>query len=244
MKNLMPELPLWLFLPFVCMVIVGGANAVNLTDGLDSLATVPIVTTAIFVGSAAYIAGDQFWSDRLKLLFISEDLKELSVFSIGLIAACFAFLKFNSPPASIYMGDVGSLGLGAAICSMFVLVGTELYLPIVGGTFLLAAISVIIQRMWFQLALKRRGREYAEKNRFFYRAPYHHHAQEVLTFRESERQVRSIWHMWALRLGWGHVPDEDKYLNREQVNNKVIWNNHLRSVFLLVIALMIYFKVR
>ncbi|MDT8446098.1 MAG: phospho-N-acetylmuramoyl-pentapeptide-transferase [bacterium] len=244
MKTWLPELSLWVFIPFVILVIVGGANAVNLTDGLDSLASVPIITSTVFVAAAAYVAGDAVWAERLKILFISPELKELVVFAIGLIAACFAFLKFNSPPASIYMGDVGSLGLGAAICTMFVLVGAELFLPIVGGSFVLAAVSVIIQRVWFKIALKKRGRQWAQKNRFFFRAPYHHHAQVLLTYREEDPEVRSIWHDWAIKLGWGHIPDEDKYLNREQVNNKVIWNNHLRAVFLLVIALMIFFKVR
>jgi len=244
MKSWMPELSQWFFIPFVVLVIVGGANAVNLTDGLDSLATVPVITSAVFIGAAAYITGDVEWSERLKILYLTEQLKELVVFAITLIAACFAFLKFNSPPASIYMGDVGSLGMGAAISTMFVLVGAELYLPIVGGTFVLAAISVIIQRVWFKVAAKKKGRDWALKNRFFYRAPYHHHTQELLTFREEGPQVRSIWHDWAVKLGWGKLSDEDKYLNREQVNNKVIWNNHLRAVFLLVIALMIFFKVR
>ena len=244
MKNFLPELSLWVFVPFVVLVIVGGANAVNLTDGLDSLATVPIITSAVFVASAAYITGDLFWSERLKIHFFNSDLKELVVFAIALIAVSFAFLKFNSPPASIYMGDMGSLGLGAGISTLFVLVGAELFLPIVGGTFLLAAISVIIQRVYFKLAVKQKGREWAQKNRFFFRAPYHHHSQVVLTYQAGEREIRSIWHDWAVKLGWGHIPDEDKYLNREQVNNKVIWNNHLRAVFLLVIALIVFFKVR
>jgi len=244
MKNWLPELSQWIFIPFVVLVIVGGANAVNLTDGLDSLATVPIITSAVFIAAAAYITGDTEWAERLKILYLGDQIKEMVVFAITLIAACLAFLKFNSPPASIYMGDVGSLGLGAAISTMFVLVGAELYLPIVGGTFVLAAVSVIIQRVWFKIALKKKGRDWALKNRFFYRAPYHHHAQELLTFRPERRQIRSIWHDWALKLGWDKLKDEDTYLNREQVNNKVIWNNHLRAVFLLVIALMIFLKVR
>ncbi len=244
MKTWFPELPMGIFIPLIVLMIVGGANAVNLTDGLDSLATVPIITSALFIAAAAYIAGDLEWSERLKLIYISDDIKELTVVAIAVIAAGVAFLKFNSPPASIYMGDVGSLGFGSAICTMFLFIKAELYLPIVGGVFVLAAISSILQRIWFKIALKHRGRSWAEKNRFFYRAPYHHHSQELRTYREEEHTVRSIWQQILTRMGLKSIRDEDKYLSPEQVNNKVIWDSHLRSLSLLVITLIIYFKVR
>ncbi|MBU2511864.1 phospho-N-acetylmuramoyl-pentapeptide-transferase [bacterium] len=244
MKTWFPELSLYLFIPLVAMIIVGGANAVNLTDGLDSLATVPIITCAVFVASAAIIAGDPDWSERLKLLYIGEEIKEVAVFATALIAACAAFLKFNSPPAQIYMGDVGSLGLGAAVCSMFIFIKAELYLPIVGGTFVLAAISSMIQRLWFQIELRRKGREWAEKYRFFYKAPYHHHQQAMLKYREGNMEIVSVWHEFLKKLGFGNIPDEDKYINQEHINNKVIWKNHIRAIALLVISMMIYFKVR
>ncbi len=244
MKTWFPELQLYLFIPLAALIIVGGANAVNLTDGLDSLATVPIITCAVFVASAAIIAGDPEWSERLRLLYISEEIKEVAVFAVALIAACAAFLKFNSPPAQIYMGDVGSLGLGAAVCSMFIFIKAELYLPIVGGTFVLAAVSSVIQRVWFKIELRRKGREWAEKNRFFYKAPYHHHQQAMLKYREEKMEIMSVWHEFLKKFGFGHIPDEDKYINQEHINNKVIWKNHIRAVALLVITMMIYFKVR
>ena len=244
LKMWFPEIPPSLFIPFIVLVIVVGANAVNLSDGLDSLAAVPIVTCAIFVASAAYIAGDAEWSNRLKIVYISSEVKEISIFAIAIIAACIAFLKFNSPPASIYMGDVGSLGFGSSVCAMFVFVKAEFYLPIVGWTFVLAAVSAIIQRVWFQVALKMRGRDWAEKNRFFYRAPYHHHHQQMITYRKGEHEIRSIWHHLLIRIGLGNISDEDKFAKPDQVNSKVIWSNHLRAVTLLVIALVIYFKVR
>ena len=142
------------------------------------------------------------------------------------------------------MGDVGSLGMGAAVCSMFVFIKAELYLPIVGGTFVLAAISSMIQRLWFKIALKRKGREYAEKYRFFYKAPFHHHQQAQLKYRETPLEIVSIWHEVLKKVGIGNIPDEDKYMNQEHINNKVIWKNHIRSIALLVITMMIYFKVR
>ncbi len=244
MKNWFPEMHPYLFIPFTALIFVGGANAVNLTDGLDSLATVPIATCAVFVASAAVIAGDADWSDRLKLLYLSEEIKEVAIFAVSIIAACAAFLKFNSPPAQIYMGDVGSLGMGAAVCSMFIFIKAELYLPIVGGTFVLAAISSMIQRLWFKIMLRRNGREWAEKYRFFYKAPFHHHQQAMLKYREGSMEIVSVWHEFLKRLGIGNIPDEDKYVKQEHINNKVIWKNHIRSVALLVIAMMIYFKVR
>jgi phospho-N-acetylmuramoyl-pentapeptide-transferase len=244
MKNWFPELPTVLFIPIAMVIIVGGANAVNLMDGLDSLATVPIITCSVFIAGAAYLAGDAEWSERLKLLYISDEIKEVAIFAIAIIAACLAFLKFNSPPASIYMGDIGSLGLGAAVCAMFIFVKAELYLPIIGGTFVIAAASSIIQRLWFKIALWKNGRAWAEKNRFFYKAPYHHHQQALLTYSEREAGINSIWHNFLLKYGLGRVPVEDQYLNRDHIKHKVIWKNHLRAIALLVIAAMIYFKVR
>lgn len=244
MKNWFPVIPDYLLIILAIFIIVGGANAVNLSDGLDSLASIPVITCSVFIASAAYIAGDPEWSEKLKIIYISAEIKEVSIFSIAVIAACVGFLKYNSPPASIYMGDVGSLGLGAAVCTMFVLVRTELYLPIVGWTFVLAAISTILQRVWFKIALWRKGRAWAEKYRFFYRAPYHHHHQHLITFREKDTGIRSVWHFFLIKMGIGHIEDEDKYLTQEQVNNKVIWSNHLRSISLLVISMMIYFKIR
>ncbi len=244
MKNWFPEIPAVVFIPLSMIIIVGGANAVNLTDGLDSLATVPIITCSVFIAGAAYLAGDMEWSDRLKLLYISDEIKEVSIFAIAIIAACLAFLNFNSPPASIYMGDVGSLGLGSAVCAMFIFVKAELYLPIVGGTFVIAALSAILQRIWFKLALWKKGREWAERNRFFYRAPYHHHQQSLLTYSSEQPEINSVWHNFLMKIGIGQVPVEDQYRNRDDINNKVIWKNHLRAMALLVIAAMIYFKVR
>jgi len=244
MKNWFPEIQTVFFIPLAMMIIVGGANAVNLTDGLDSLATVPIITCSVFVAGAAYLAGDAEWSDRLKLLYISDEIKEVAIFAIAIIAACLAFLNFNSPPASIYMGDVGSLGLGAAVCSMFIFIKAELYLPIIGGTFVIAALSSIIQRAWFKLALWKYGREWAERYRFFYRAPYHHHQQTMLTYSAKPQAITSVWHELLKKFGLGKIRVEDQYANRDHVNNKVIWKNHLRAIALLVISAMIYFKVR
>lgn len=239
-KNWFPEIPIWLFYPFIILVVVGGANAVNLMDGLDSLATVPMITCLGFVAAVAYISGDAEWSQRLRLLFLTADFKEVSIFCVTVIATCIAFLKFNSPPALIYMGDTGSLGIGATIATLFVLTKVELYLPIVGGTFVLAALSTIIQVAWFRLVLIFKGREQAEKNRFFYKAPYHHHEQAL--WQKEPPQVSSVFTNVLKKFGLQRV--NQQYESWFAVQNKVIWSNHIKAVWLLVIALVIFFKVR
>ena len=241
-KNFYPEIPSYLYFFVSLFIIVGGANAVNLADGLDSLATVPLLTCLFFVAAAAYITGDSEWSERLKIAYISESMKEISILAFILIGSCMAFLRFNSPPASIYMGDIGSLSLGSIICAMFVFVKVELYLPIVGWIFFISAFSSIIQRVWFFCALRLKGREYAKKNRFFYKAPYHHHQQ--ITISTKTKEVHSIFHQFIKKFRRKSTQRLFQYQTSEDIKSKVIWFNHIKSIWLLVIALIIYLKVR
>ena len=113
LKDAYPYLPKFLFIPFMLLIIVGGANAVNLTDGMDSLATVPLMTCALFVGAVAYIGGDSEFAERLKIPHLTHEIKELSVLATTVLSAGTAFLKYNAPPALIYMGDLGALAWGA-----------------------------------------------------------------------------------------------------------------------------------
>ncbi len=241
-KNWHPNVSEWVYFLMAIFIVVGCANAVNLLDGLDSLVSLPIINTLIFIGSVSYIAGDMEWSEKLKIVFISEDLKELSIFSIIVVGGVIAFLKYNSPPAYIYMGDIGSLGLGASISALFLFAKAELFLPIVGGTFVIAAFSVIVQRLWFFIVLKIKGREYAKKNRFFYKAPYHHHQQAAMSFQEKD--IRSVYHSWLEKLKLVPKYQFYKNYNKEKINSKVIWQNHIKAIWFLVIAFLIYFKIR
>ena len=168
LKTAYPYLPKYLFIPFMTLIIVGGANAVNLTDGMDSLATVPLMTCAMFVGLVAYIGGDPELAARLKIPSLSPDIKELAVLSALVISAGVAFLKYNSPPALIYMGDLGALALGSMVSAMFIFVKAELFLPIVGGVFVFSVLSSIIQRAFFKFIMWRKGRAIAERYRFFF----------------------------------------------------------------------------
>ncbi len=243
MKTWYPYLPRFVFIPLMVFIIVGGANAVNLTDGMDSLATVPLITCALFVGAVAYVGGDEEFATRLRIPHLTHDIKELTILAAGVTSAGLAFLKFNAPPALIYMGDLGALALGSLVSAMFIFVKAELFLPIVGGIFVFAALSTLIQRGFFKLVLRLKGRSAAERYRFFLRAPYHHHLQRLWTYSDKQ-DVTSVWLMLLKRIGINPVPDENKLLNPHEVNSRVIWHVHLKSIWLFVITLIIYFKVR
>ncbi len=158
----------WFYLPFGALVIVGAANAVNLTDGLDGLATMPVIIAAGAYGIIAYLVGNAVFSGYLGVHFVSGS-GELVVFSGALIGACLGFLWFNAPPAAVFMGDTGSLALGGAIGTIAVVTNHELVLVIVGGLFVLEAVSVIVQVASFKTTGKR----------VFRMAPIHHHFEQL-----------------------------------------------------------------
>ena len=153
-------------------------------------------------------------------------------------------MKYNSPPALIYMGDLGALALGSMVSAMFIFVKAELFLPIVGGVFVFSVLSSIIQRTFFKLIMWRKGRLKAERYRFFLRSPYHHHLQRLWTYTENKQDIVSVWVILQNKLGFNPVPEENKLLTPQEVNSRVIWHMHLKSVWLFVLTLIIYFKVR
>ncbi|MBO9724535.1 MAG: phospho-N-acetylmuramoyl-pentapeptide-transferase [Novosphingobium sp.] len=152
---------------FAAVVIVGAGNAVNLTDGLDGLATMPVIIAAGTFAIICYLAGRVDYASYLGIPHVPR-AGELAVFCAGIIGACLAFLWFNAPPAAVFMGDTGSLALGGALGAIAVAAHHEIVLAIVGGLFVLEAASVIIQVFWF----KRTGR------RVFRMAPIHHHFEQ------------------------------------------------------------------
>src|SRR5262245_58580398 len=154
----------WLWIPFALLVIVGASNAVNLTDGLDGLAIGPIVTAGGAFAVIAYLTGNFKAAEYLRILNV-RGTGELTVFCGALVGAALGFLWFNSYPAQVFMGDVGSLSLGGAIGTLAVLTKAELLLPLIGGIYVVEAASVIIQVASFKLF----GR------RVFRMAPLHHH---------------------------------------------------------------------
>jgi phospho-N-acetylmuramoyl-pentapeptide-transferase len=154
----------WLYVPFAILVVVGASNAVNLTDGLDGLAIGSMAVAAATYVVFAYLSGNAEFSRYLQIPYISGS-GELSVFLASVGGACLGFLWYNSHPAQVFMGDVGSLALGAAIGSVALIIKQEVLLVLVGGLFVAEAISVIIQVASFKLTGKR----------VFRMAPLHHH---------------------------------------------------------------------
>jgi phospho-N-acetylmuramoyl-pentapeptide-transferase len=168
----------WFFPIFAAFVIVGAGNAVNLTDGLDGLAIGPVmIASASFVG-IAYLVGNAVFSDYLQIHFVPGS-GELAVVCGAVIGAGLGFLWFNAPPASIFMGDTGSLALGGLIGSVAVATKHEIALAIIGGLFVLEAVSVVVQVVSFKLTGKR----------VFRMAPIHHHFEQ-LGWTESQIVIR------------------------------------------------------
>jgi len=162
-------LPLgWLFVPFAILVIVGASNAVNLTDGLDGLATVPVMFAALTFGLIAYLVGNVVFANYLQIHHVAGS-GELMIFCGALVGACLGFLWYNAPPAQVFMGDTGSLALGSALGVISVIIKHELVLAIVGGLFVMETLSVIIQVASFKLTGKR----------VFRMAPIHHHFEKL-----------------------------------------------------------------
>jgi phospho-N-acetylmuramoyl-pentapeptide-transferase len=166
-KRLIPDLGWW-YLPFAVLVLVGATNAVNLTDGLDGLAISAFAVAAAAFTALAYLTGHRVLAEYL-LLVRFPPAGELTIFCGALVGASLGFLWYNSYPAEVFMGDVGSLALGGALGTVAILIKQELLLVIVGGVFVLEALSVIVQVASFKLT----------GQRVFRMAPLHHHFELI-----------------------------------------------------------------
>ena len=164
-KNLTLHLGLF-FIPFSIFIIVGSSNAVNLTDGLDGLATVPVMLVALSFTLICYVVGNTVFSEYLQIPYIAN-VGETSIFCGSIVGSCLGFLWYNAPPAKIFMGDTGSLSLGGSLGAVSVISKHEIVLGIIGGLFVLETASVIIQVISFKLTGKR----------VFMMAPLHHHCE-------------------------------------------------------------------
>ena len=167
------ELPKWLYIILVVMVITATSNAVNLTDGLDGLATGLSAISILAMGAIAYASGRVDFSDYLNILYLKGS-DELLIFSFATIGACLGFLWYNSNPASVFMGDTGSLALGTILGTFAVLLRKEILLIIIGGIFVIESVSVIIQVLYYRYTKNK----YGEGKRFFLMAPIHHHFEQ------------------------------------------------------------------
>jgi len=166
-KTIRPDLG-WFYVVFAVLVIVGASNAVNLTDGLDGLATGPTVISGSVYLIFSYLAGHAVLADYLQIPFV-PGAGELAIFCGAMVGACLGFLWFNAYPAQIFMGDVGSLALGGALGAVAIIIKQEFLLAIVGGIFVMEAISVIMQVGYFKMT---------NGKRIFLMAPFHHHFEK------------------------------------------------------------------
>ena len=167
-KSLLVDLG-WFYLAFGAFVIVGASNAVNMTDGLDGLAIVPVMIAGAAFGVIAYLVGNYVYSDFLKLHYV-PNVGEIAVFCGAIIGSGLGFLWYNAPPAKIFMGDTGSLALGGALGAVAVATKHEIVLAIIGGLFVLEALSVMIQVAYFRMS---------GGKRIFLMAPIHHHFEKL-----------------------------------------------------------------
>lgn len=178
----------WFYIPFAIVVIVGAANSVNLTDGLDGLAIVPAMIVAGCFALIAYLVGNKIFAAYLQLPHV-PDTGELAVVCGALIGAGTAFLWYNAPPAKVFMGDTGSLAVGAALGTISVITKHELILAVVGGLFVIETISVMLQVGYFKMTGKR----------IFLMAPIHHHFEKK-GWAESTVVIRFWIISWILAL--------------------------------------------
>ena len=171
LKDLIIDLKTWwIYIPFVVFVITATSNSVNLTDGLDGLAAGLMAIAALVFAGIAYITGRADFSQYLNIIYLPS-AGELTVFCAALIGATLGFLWFNARPAEVFMGDTGSLALGAALGAVAVMLKKEFLLPFAGGVFIIESISVIIQTRYFAYTRKK----YGEGRRIWKMTPIHHH---------------------------------------------------------------------
>ncbi|MCL1945662.1 MAG: hypothetical protein FWF51_00715 [Chitinivibrionia bacterium] len=230
------DLPFWVFVLIATFGIAAVANGVNFTDGLDTLATVPLITNFIFVAIVAYIASRPDWSGYLLVPFASGTNEVVPIVG-AVIGVLFAYLWFNSSPSSIIMGDSGSIGLGGLLGALFILLKVEFFVPIIAFVFLAEFASSFLQMFYFKIS---------KGKRIFKCAPVHHHFQFLMREKNCFCKIQDI--KSELKDG-DNLSDETlakiarRWQNKD-INSKIIWRFHIVSFILLVLTLVLYMKVR
>lgn len=178
LSNIMPPALGWLPYVLICIFIITAvSNAANITDGIDGLAAGTSAIIGVTLAIFAFLSGNQIFAEYLNIMLIPNS-GEVVIFSAAFVGACVGFLWYNSYPASVFMGDTGSLMLGSVIATMALILRKELLIPVFCGIFLVENISVIAQVAYFKYQKRKRGLEYAQNNRLFLMAPLHHHFQK------------------------------------------------------------------
>jgi phospho-N-acetylmuramoyl-pentapeptide-transferase len=176
----------WIYIPVIVLVITGTSNAVNLSDGLDGLATGLIAIAMLAFAGMSYVSGNVNFSDYLNIIYLPGS-GELTVYCFAIVGASVGFLWYNAYPAQVFMGDTGALALGSTLGTLAVLLKKEILLILIGGVFVAETVSVIIQTSYFKYTKKKFG----EGRRIFKMAPLHHHF-ELLGWHES-KVVTRLW---------------------------------------------------
>lgn len=177
-SNYLPEAFGWVPYVLICIFIITAvSNAANITDGIDGLAAGTSAIIGVTLAIFAFLSGNKIFAEYLNIMLIPNS-GELVIFSAAFVGACVGFLWYNSYPASVFMGDTGSLMLGSVIATMALILRKELLIPIFCGIFLVENLSVMAQVFYFKYQKKRHGLEYAQKNRLLKMAPLHHHYQK------------------------------------------------------------------
>jgi phospho-N-acetylmuramoyl-pentapeptide-transferase len=178
LKYVLLILPWWLYIPFVTVVVTGSSNAVNITDGLDGLATGLTAIAAAAFAVFAYLFGRVDAARYLGVLHVAGG-GELAIFCGALMGAALGFLWFNAHPAQVFMGDTGSLAIGGALGTVAILLKAEFLLLLAGGVFVAELVSVMIQVSVYRWHKRRHGKEYADAHKVFRMAPVHHHFEKL-----------------------------------------------------------------
>ncbi len=189
--SFIPEQYTWIVYVLVAIFIITAvSNGANITDGIDGLAAGTSAIIGLTLGLFAYLSGNAIFANYLNIMYI-PNLSELVIFCAAFVGACVGFLWYNSYPASVFMGDTGSLTLGGLIAVMSLMIRKELMIPLFCGVFLAEIVSVILQTYYFKYQKKRRGIEYAREHRLFKMAPLHHHYQK-LGYHEAKIVIRFL----------------------------------------------------
>ncbi len=189
LKDVKPDLG-WFYIVFSMIVIVGSSNAVNLTDGLDGLATGPTIVCAAVYLVFSYLAGNVVLAEYLQIAYVAGS-GELTVFCGTMVGACLGFLWFNAYPAQMFMGDVGSLSLGGSLGTVAIIIKQEILLAIVGGVFVMEACSVIMQVSYFKMT---------KGKRIFLMAPFHHHFEK-----KGWHETKVVVRFWIISIVLGFL---------------------------------------
>ncbi len=178
LSNYLPESLAWLPYVLICIFIITAvSNASNITDGIDGLAAGTAAIIGLTLAIFAYLSDNKVFAEYLNIMLIPNSA-ELAIFCAAFLGACIGFLWYNAYPASVFMGDTGSLMLGSVIATLALILRKEMMIPLMCGIFLAENLSVIMQVAYFKYQKKRHGLEYAQKNRLFLMSPLHHHYQK------------------------------------------------------------------